>query len=258
MELIDTHAHLYAKEFDEDIAAVIDQSIAQHICKVYLPNIDTNTINPMLALEAKYPAYCAPMIGIHPCHIDTHFDQQLEQVAYWLGQRRFAALGEIGMDLFHDKTFQAQQAEALAIQLAWAQHYQLPVVIHCRASFKATLALLEQHQDGQLRGIFHCFSGNIQDAQRIIDLGFYLGIGGIVTFKNAGLAQVVAAISLDHLVLETDAPYLAPAPYRGKRNEPAYLLHIAERIAELKGSSLATVAQQTTANARHVFASTQL
>ncbi len=258
MELIDTHAHLYAKEFKEDIAAVIDQSMYQHVRQVYLPNINISTIDAMLALEDKYPAYCTAMMGIHPCHIDLNFEQQLEQVAYWLGQRRFAAIGEIGMDLSRDKTFQVQQAEALAIQLSWAQHYQLPVIVHCRAGLDATLPVLEKHQDGQLKGIFHCFSGSLQDAQRIIDLGFYLGIGGIVTFKNAGLAQVVAAIDLAHLVLETDAPYLAPVPHRGQRNEPAYLLHIAAKIAELKGVSLATVAQKTTANARHVFASTQL
>jgi len=169
------------------------------------------------------------MMGIHPCHIDANFEQQLKQVEDWLGQRRFAAIGEIGMDLYRDDTFQAQQAAALAIQLSWAQQYQLPVVMHCRVSIKETLTILEKHQDGQLRGVFHCFSGNLQDAERIIDLGFYLGIGGIVTFKNAGLDSVVARIGLDHLVLETDAPYLAPSPYRGQRNEPAYLLHIAEK-----------------------------
>ena len=253
MELIDTHAHLYAKEFKEDIAAVIDQSRSQHVCKVYLPNIDMNSVDAMLALEAKYPAYCAAMMGIHPCHIDANFERQLAQVECWLSQRRFAAIGEIGMDLYRDRTFQAQQAEALAIQLSWAQQYQLPVVIHCRASLDETLTILEKHQDGRLKGIFHCFSGSLQDAERITALGFYLGIGGIVSFKHAGLDRVVAALDLAQLVLETDAPYLAPTPYRGQRNTPAYLHHIATKVAELRNVEVATVAQQTTDNAKKIF-----
>ena len=258
MELIDTHAHLYAQAFATDIAEVMDRSLDQHVRKVYLPNIDTSTIDAMLKLEAQYPAHCAAMMGIHPCHIGPDFHKQLEQVATWLGQRQFAAIGEIGMDLYRDKTLQKEQAEALAIQLSWAQQYQLPIVIHCRASLDETLQVLAQHQDGRLKGIFHCFSGSLQDAKRIIALGFYLGIGGMITFKKAGLAQVVAAIDLAHLVLETDAPYLAPVPHRGHRNEPAYLLPIAEKLAQLKGVDLATVAQVTTANALNVFESTKL
>ena len=253
MELIDTHAHLYAKEFKEDIAAVIDRSLAHHVRKVYLPNIDASTMEAMLQLAARYPAHCAAMAGIHPCHVEADFEQHLQQIEGYLAQHQFAAIGEVGMDLYHDKTYQKEQEAAFARQLSWARQYQLPVVIHCRASLDETLAILAKHQDGSLRGIFHCFSGSLQDAQRIIDLGFYLGIGGIVTFKNAGLDQVVAKLSLDHLVLETDAPYLAPTPYRGQRNEPAYLLYIAEKIAEIKGIDLATVAEKTTANARQVF-----
>ncbi|MEM9416869.1 MAG: TatD family hydrolase [Bacteroidota bacterium] len=256
--MIDTHAHLYAEEFAADREQMMVRSLDNHVRKVYMPNIDTSTIEAMLALEAKYHDYCAAMMGIHPCYIDAQFEKQLVEVESWLGKRRFAAIGEVGMDLYRDKTFHAQQEEALAIQLSWAQQYELPVVIHCRAALEETLRILEKHQDGRLKGIFHCFSGTLPEAQRLIELGFYLGIGGIVTFKNAGLDQVVAALSLENLVLETDAPYLAPAPHRGKRNEPAYLLYIAEKVAELKGVDLATVAQVTTANANQVFEGTKL
>ena len=207
----------------------------------------------MLGLEAKYSCLCAAMMGIHPCHVGQDFEQQLYQVEEWLGKRSFAAMGEIGMDLHWDRTYQGQQEEALAIQLGWAKQYQLPVVIHCRKGFEETLGLLEQHQDGSLRGIFHCFSGSLAEAERVIGLGFYLGIGGIVTFKNAGLAPVVAALDLKHMVLETDSPYLAPIPHKGKRNEPAYLVHIAGEIATSHQVELETVAAITTANARAVF-----
>ena len=253
MEFIDTHAHLYAQEFVADISQVVARSRNNHVGKIYMPNIDLDTITGMLALESQYPDLCAAMIGIHPCHIGQDFQKQLEHVEVWLAKRPFAAMGEIGIDLYRDKTYQAQQEEALAIQLKWAQQYQLPVIIHCRRGMKTTLQLLEKYQDGNLRGIFHCFSGNLQEAERITTLGFYLGIGGIVTFKNSGLDQVVKAIDLDHLVLETDAPYLAPTPHRGQRNEPAYLLHIAEKIASLKAIDLETVARVTTANAINVF-----
>lgn len=253
MELIDTHAHIYAEEFATDREQMIARSLDYHVRKVYMPNIDTSTIEAMLELEAQYPDYCAAMMGIHPCHIDAKFEKQLAQVEDWLGKRQFAAIGEIGVDLYRDKTFQAQQEEALAIQLSWAQKYELPVVIHCRAALEETLRILEKHQDGRLKGIFHCFSGTLKEAERILALGFYLGIGGIVTFKNAGLDQVVATLDLERIVLETDAPYLSPAPHRGKRNEPAHLLYIAEKVAELKGVDLATVAKITTANAMNVF-----
>lgn len=255
MELIDTHAHLYDQDFGRDIAQVIARNLDHHVRKVYLPNIDVDTIDAMLTLEAQYPDHCVAMMGIHPCHIGPDFQQQLYQVEAWLNRRKFAAIGEVGVDLYRDTTYQQEQEEAFAVQLAWAKQHQLPVVIHCRGSFEETFRVLEKHQDGSLRGIFHCFGGSLQDAERVIDLGFYMGIGGIVTFKNAGVAAVVAATGLDHLVLETDAPYLAPVPRRGQRNEPAYLLHIAEKVAALHSVDLATVAQRTTANAKKVFES---
>jgi len=251
--LIDTHAHLYADVFEADLAQVIARHLAQGVQGVYMPNIDVYTIDAMLALEQQYPNQCKAMIGIHPCYIGPDFEQQLVQVKTWLARRSFAAIGEIGMDLYHEKKYQSQQEEALATQLAWAKQYQLPVAIHCRAAFEPTMRILAQQQDGSLRGVFHCFSGNAQEAARILDLGFYLGIGGILTFKNAGLDRVVAGIALDHLVLETDAPYLAPTPYRGQRNEPAHLLPIAERLATVQGVTLETVAAVTTANAKRLF-----
>lgn len=253
MELIDTHAHLYDSAFAEDLDQVITNSLNAHICKIYLPNIDTNTIAPMLALEANYPRLCAAMTGIHPCHIGQNFEQQLYQVEDWLGKRSFVALGEIGMDLHWDTTYKAQQEEALAVQLALARQHQLPIVIHCRKAFKEVIRLLEQHQDGTLRGIFHCFSGSLAEAEQVIELGLYLGVGGIVTFKNTGLAQVVAAVDLKHIVLETDSPYLAPTPHRGRRNEPTYLIHIAAQLAACQQVDLKTVAAITTANARAIF-----
>ncbi|HAN49593.1 MAG TPA: hydrolase TatD [Amoebophilaceae bacterium] len=258
MEFIDTHAHLYAQAFAAEIDQVVARSRDQHVRKIYMPNIDLGTISGMLALEAKYPDLCAAMMGIHPCYIGRDFQKQLAHVETWLAKRPFAAIGEVGIDLYRDKTYQAQQEEALAIQLNWARQYQLPVVIHCRAGMQTTLHLLEKHQDGNLKGIFHCFSGSLQEAERIIALGFYLGIGGIVTFKNAGLDQIVATIGLDYLVLETDSPYLAPTPHRGQRNEPAHLHHIAAKIAVLKTIDLETVAQVTTANVMDVFKGTKL
>jgi TatD DNase family protein len=258
MDFIDTHAHLYAPEFAVDIVQVMAHSRSHYVRRIYMPNINVDTIAGMLKLESQYPDLCVAMMGIHPCYIGLDFQKQLAQVATWLAKRPFAAIGEIGIDLYRDKTYQAQQEEAFAIQLHWAQQYQLPVVIHCRAGMSVTLRLLEKHQNGQLKGIFHCFSGSLEEAERIIALGFYLGIGGIVTFKNVGLDAIVAAIDLGHLVLETDAPYLAPTPHRGQRNESAYLLHIAEKIASLKAIDLATVAQVTTANAMDVFKDTKL
>jgi TatD DNase family protein len=258
MEFIDTHAHLYVSEFEADIGQVVARSRDHHVHKIYMPNIDLDTIEKMLALEEKYPNLCAAMLGIHPCHIGNDFEEQLAHIATWLAKRSFVAIGEIGIDLYQNKAYQAQQEEALAIQLTWAQQYQLPVVLHCRASIKSTLQILKKYQNGNLRGVFHCFNGSLQEAEQIIALGFYLGIGGVVTFKNSGLDRVVAATDLDHMVLETDAPYLTPTPHRGQRNEPAYLRHIAAKIADIKATDLETVAKITTENATNIFRSIKL
>ena len=255
MELIDTHAHLYTAEFAEDLAYVMQRSQAAHVHKIYMPNIDVTTIEPMLAVEAAYPTTCHALMGLHPCAVAHRVEKQLATIEHWLAKRAFVALGEIGIDLYHSKQFLAQQEMALATQLRWAQQYHLPVVIHCRAATHPTLNLLERYQDGQLSGVIHCFEGSLREAQRCIALGFYLGIGGRLTFEQPDLANVIAQVELKHLVLETDAPYLAPVPYRKQRNEPAYLYHTAQKLASLKGISLQEVAHITSSNARNLFSS---
>jgi TatD DNase family protein len=253
VEYIDTHAHLYEEDFLQDQAQVMDRLVQAGVSKVLMPNLDVYTIEPMLKLEARYPAICRAMIGLHPCHIQADFQQQLYEMETWLSKHTFIAMGEIGIDLYRDTSYQAQQQEALEIQLSWAKQYKLPVALHIRQAFAETMHLLEKHQDGTLQGVVHCFSGTLAEAQQVIALGLYLGIGGIVTFKNAGLAALIAQIDLQHLVLETDSPYLAPVPYRGTRNEPAYLPYIAATIADAHQVDVLQVAAITTANAKHAF-----
>ncbi|OJW72186.1 MAG: hydrolase TatD [Candidatus Amoebophilus sp. 36-38] len=253
MELIDTHAHLYDEDFLQDQSQVIARSLQAGVSKILLPNIDVNTIAPMLALEAQYPNLCAAMIGLHPCYIQEDVELQLYHIESWLAKRSFIAMGEIGMDLYRDKTYQSLQQEAFETQLNWAKKYKLPIVIHTRQAFNETKRILEKYQDGTLKGVFHCFSGSLAEAAAIIALGFHIGIGGITTFKNAGLAQVVSKLELKYLVLETDSPYLAPTPYRGKRNEPSYLPYIAAAIAQSQQVDVEMVAAITTANAKEIF-----
>lgn len=251
--MIDTHAHVYASEFDHDREQVIQRAIEQGIEHILLPNIDLDSIAPMLATEAAYPDLCRSMMGLHPCYVNADVKQTLEQIEYWFTQREFIAVGEIGIDLYWDKTYQTEQEMALITQLNWAKSLNLPVVIHTRDSIDQTLALLKQEQNGQLRGVFHCFGGTVEQAKAINDLGFHLGLGGVSTFKNGGMDKVIPALDLNYLVLETDCPYLAPVPHRGKRNEPAYTRLVAERIAELRGLSTEYVDQFTTNNAKALF-----
>ncbi|EKO3924889.1 TatD family hydrolase [Vibrio metschnikovii] len=251
--MIDTHAHVYACEFDHDRDQVIQRAIEQGIEHILLPNIDLDSIAPMLATEAAYPDLCRSMMGLHPCYVNADVKQTLEQIEYWFTQREFIAVGEIGIDLYWDKTYQAEQEMAFITQLNWAKSLNLPVVIHTRDSIDQTLALLKQEQNGQLRGVFHCFGGTVEQAKAINDLGFHLGLGGVSTFKNGGMDKVIPALDLNYLVLETDCPYLAPVPHRGKRNEPAYTRLVAERIAELRGLSTEYVDQFTTNNAKALF-----
>ncbi|EKO3708355.1 TatD family hydrolase [Vibrio metschnikovii] len=251
--MIDTHAHVYASEFDHDRDQVIQRAIEQGIEHILLPNIDLDSIAPMLATEAAYPDLCRSMMGLHPCYVNADVKQTLEQIEYWFTQREFIAVGEIGIDLYWDKTYQAEQEMAFITQLNWAKSLNLPVVIHTRDSIDQTLALLKQEQNGQLRGVFHCFGGTVEQAKAINDLGFHLGLGGVSTFKNGGMDTVIPTLDLNYLVLETDCPYLAPVPHRGKRNEPAYTRLVAERIAELRGLSTEYVDQFTTNNAKALF-----
>ncbi len=250
---VDTHTHLYAKEFDADRDDLIKKAIANGVSKFYLPNISSQSIEGMLALEKKFPNVCLPMMGLHPCDVNENYLQELEIVENWLKQRPFAAIGEIGIDLYWDKTFIKQQQQSFIQQIEWALLYKYSIIIHCRDAFDEIYEILKSYK--QLpKGIFHCFSGNLEQANKIIDLGnFKLGIGGVLTFKNSGLDKVVEQLDLEHLVLETDAPYLAPVPFRGKRNEPVYLLEVAKKLAEIKNCSMQHIANISTQNAEFVF-----
>lgn len=253
MLFTDTHIHLYASEFDSDRELLIEQAIAQGVKRFFLPNIDRSSVASMLSLEKKYPENCFAMMGLHPCSVKENWREELSLIEKQLSERSFAAVGEIGIDLYWDKTVVKEQEEAFKRQIELANQYKLPVVIHSRESFEEIYTILLQTKKEIPCGIFHCFTGTIDQAQRAIDLGFYLGIGGVVTFKNSGLDKVMREIDLQHVVLETDAPYLAPAPFRGKRNEPLYILKVAEKIAGIKNISLAEVARITTENSEKIF-----
>ncbi|MBF4435629.1 TatD family hydrolase [Vibrio anguillarum] len=251
--MIDTHAHIYATEFDHDRDEVVQRAKAQGIEAILLPNIDLASIEPMLKTEAAYPELCRSMMGLHPCYVDGNVKQTLTVIESWLDKHPFIAIGEIGIDLYWDKTFQAEQEMAFVTQLSWAKERDLPVVIHTRDSITQTLQLLEKEQDGSLSGVFHCFGGTLEEAKAINELGFHLGIGGVSTFKNGGMDKVLPHLDMNFVLLETDCPYLAPAPHRGKRNEPAYTTLVAKRIAELTELSLVEVNNITNTNANSLF-----
>lgn len=251
--LIDTHAHLYLDEFNEDRKEMMQRALEAGVEQFYLPNIDAGSIEPMLKLEKEYPGNCHSMMGLHPCSVKENFRGELQIIEKWLSARSFSAIGEIGIDLYWDTTFLEFQKIAFQMQIRWAKELNLPVVIHSRNSIQLIIELLKHEQDGRLNGIFHCFTGTAEQAKQIIDLGFYMGIGGVLTFKNAGLAETVKEIPMEWLVLETDAPYLAPIPYRGKRNESAYVRIVAEKLAQVKNTTLEGIAGQTAANAEKIF-----
>ena len=252
--LIDTHTHLYSEEFNTDRTDLITHAISLGVEKLYLPNVDSTSIDGMLALEQQFPNNCFPMMGLHPCSIKENYKEELAIVKSWLDKRHFFAIGEIGMDLYWDKTFVKEQAFAFKQQIDWALKFNYTMVIHCRNAFDEIFEVLQSYPKLP-KGIFHCFSGTIEQAQRVLAFGnFKLGIGGVVTFKNSGLDKVVEQLTIHDLVLETDAPYLAPNPYRGKRNESAYLPLIAEKIAEIKNISTKEVEDITTKNAEAIFA----
>ncbi|MGG9961516.1 TatD family hydrolase [Ferruginibacter sp. SUN106] len=253
MNLIDTHTHLYSEEFARDIEVVMKRAEQKGVQKFYLPAIDGTTHQQMIALEEQYPGKCIPMMGLHPCYVKENYISELQVVEDWLAKRKFVAIGEIGLDFYWDKTFTAQQYLAFRKQIEWSLHYKLPIVIHTRNAMPETIAIVKEYVAQGVKGIFHCFSGNAADAAEIIDMGFYLGIGGVITYKNAGLAEVIEKIDLQHLVLETDAPYLTPVPFRGKRNESSYLGYIVEKLALVKNVPVEEVAAITTANAEKIF-----
>ncbi|MGR5207079.1 MULTISPECIES: TatD family hydrolase [Vibrio] len=251
--MIDTHAHIYASEFDNDRDDVVKRALEQGINKILLPNIDLESIEPMLKTEAVYPEVCHSMMGLHPCYVDGNVEHTLEIIRGWFDKHSFIAVGEIGIDLYWDKTFRAEQEMAFVTQLNWAKEMDLPVVIHTRDSIEETLTLLRQEQDGRLRGVFHCFGGSIEEAQAINELGFHLGLGGVSTFKNGGMDKIIPHLDMNWVILETDCPYLAPVPHRGKRNEPAYTSLVAARVAELTNSTVEEIDRITTQNATALF-----
>lgn len=258
MNLIDTHAHLYLEEFGSDMPELLERAENAGVKRFYLPAIDSSEHERMLGLEAMYPDKCLAMMGLHPCYVKDNVEEELALVEGWLAKRKFAAVGEIGLDFYWDRTFEAQQYMAFRRQITLAKQYGLPIVIHSRNSTQECIDLVKEGLDGGLTGVFHCFSGSYELAKEVVKLGFFLGIGGVVTYKNAGLPAVLAKLSLENIVLETDAPYLTPVPFRGKRNESSYLSYIVQKLAEIYGVSPVEVARITTANALQLFKSSSL
>lgn len=250
---IDTHTHLYDEKFELDRSSVIQNAIAHGIQRMYMPNCNSETIDAMLAIEKLFPENCFSMMGLHPCYVNENYKHELETMKAWIDKRHFKAVGEIGLDYYWDKSFVKEQKDAFQTQMEWALEAQLPIVIHMREATKDTLELVKPFARKGLKGVFHCFSGSLETAQQIIDLNFYLGIGGVLTYPKAGLQEVVKLVDIKHLVLETDAPYLTPVPYRGKRNESGYIQHIANKLAEIKEVSLQEVEAITTQNAMSLF-----
>lgn len=254
MHIIDSHCHLYLPEFKRDLDEVFLRAKQKYVAKYYLPAIDSEVIEDMLALEAKHPELCKPMMGLHPCSVKTAtYRKELGIVEEWLGKRPFAAVGEIGLDFYWDTSTTTEQYEAFEMQMQWALDYKLPIVIHSRNATRETIDTVKPYAKKGLKGIFHCFGGTLDEANEITGMGFLLGIGGVITYKKAGLDVVLKDVSLEHIVLETDAPYLTPAPFRGKRNEPAYLEHIVKKLAEVKQVTEEEVAKVTGENAEKIF-----
>lgn len=253
MILTDTHTHIYYETDLEKQKGQLNRCLENDISRLFLPNVDSKSIPMVFGLAERYPQNCFPMLGLHPCDVKEDYETELALIADAITTRKIYAIGEIGIDLYWDQSFLKQQQDAFNRQIEQAKSLNLPIVIHCRDAFYEVFEVLDGQNDEQLRGIFHCFTGDLQQANRAIDLGFYLGIGGVVTYKKAGLDRVVEQLDLNNLVLETDSPYLAPSPYRGKPNESSYLIHIAQKVADLKQTSLKTVAEITTANSHKVF-----
>jgi TatD DNase family protein len=254
MLLTDTHAHLYSTRFSTDCDAMISRCLEAGVQRVFLPAIDLSTHDAQDELQAKYPGRLFSMMGLHPCSVEpASVEAELAAIRQRLDSGKYIAVGEIGIDLYWDKTHLALQQEAFARQIDWALEMDLPICIHSRSAFDECFEIVRAKQNGKLRGVFHCFSDGIEQAQKVTDVGFYMGIGGVVTFKNSGLDKVIEAFSLERIVLETDAPYLAPVPHRGQRNESSYIVHVAQKIADVKKIPIEEVAAVTTENSRTLF-----
>ena len=252
MILTDTHTHLYYEQDAEKRDALMQRCFDNGVSRLFLPNVDIESVGKINALMAAYPNNCFPMLGMHPCSVKGDWETELEAIKK-SDVGTVYAIGEIGIDLYWDKTNLSDQVRAFKQQIAWAKSLELPIVIHCREAFNEVFEVLEEEKDNLLRGIFHCFTGNAEQAQRAIDLGFYLGIGGVVTYKNGGLDKILPQIDVSHIVLETDSPYLSPVPHRGKPNESSYLIYVAQKVAEIYQTDLETVAGITTANSKNIF-----
>ncbi len=253
MQFIDTHTHLYAEEFREDIDLVVAHAKENKVVKLILPDIDSTTREAMIVLNTRYPEHCPMMIGLHPTSVKANYRSELEVMERMIDLYSFCGIGETGIDLYWDKTFLQEQVDSFTVQVELALKYDLPLVIHARKSLNEIFSVLHPYRNKGLKGVFHCFPGNIQEAQHVIDLGFLLGIGGVVTYKNAGMAEVVKHFDLEHIVLETDSPYLSPTPFRGKRNDSSNIPLIAAFVAGLKHCEVAEVAEITSGNARELF-----
>ncbi|MFC4263483.1 TatD family hydrolase [Ferruginibacter yonginensis] len=251
--MIDTHTHLYSEEFKTDQHEMIQRAIAAGVLKMMMPAIDSNYIAPMLQLQQQYPQHCFAMAGLHPCYVKENVADELLKVQTMLQQKNVVAIGETGLDFYWDTTFKAAQYQSLQQHIEWAINFKLPLILHTRNATQETIDVITAHKHPDLKGIFHCFGGSVEEAQQIIDLGFLLGIGGVLTYKNAGLDVVLKEIDMVHIVLETDAPYLAPVPKRGKRNESAYLPFVAQKLADIKEIDINDVINITTNNAEKLF-----
>jgi len=253
MILTDTHTHLYYEKDAVKRKELMDRCLINKVERLFLPNVDSESIDLVMGLAADYPNNCFPMLGLHPCDVKDNYEDQLQTIYQAFLSNKIYAVGEIGIDLYWDKSTLEIQQDAFRKQIRWAKSLNLPIVIHCREAFDEVYEVLVENKDDKLRGIFHCFSGSLGQANKIIALGFYLGIGGVVTYKNAGLDKVVSEIGAEYLVLETDSPYLTPVPFRGKPNESSYLVYIAEKVAELKKISVEELARITTENSKSIF-----
>ena len=253
MKLIDTHCHIYSKEFDPDRPEMLARAENEGVIKMLMPAIDASTHDEMLNLEKDHSGKGYAMMGLHPCSVKENYLEELRHVQQFFEKRSFIGVGETGLDFYWDLSFTKQQYEVFQQQIGWAMQYDIPVVIHSRNSIDECIGMIEKNQTGKLKGVFHCFSGTIEQARKIIDLNFFLGIGGVLTFKNSGLDKVMEQLDLNNIILETDAPYLAPVPFRGKRNECSYIKYVAEKLAEVKKISVEEVGDVTTANAKRLF-----
>jgi TatD DNase family protein len=251
--LVDTHSHIYSEDFSNDLEEVIQRAFENDVRKIVLPNIDSSSLKKMLDLNDKYPQICFPLIGLHPTSVNEDYEDELELIEFWITKLKFFGIGEVGIDLYWDKTFVAEQTDAFRRQIRMAKKHQLPVVVHVRESFNEVFTVLNEEKDEHLKGVFHSFTGTVEQAELVTGIGFKLGINGIVTFKNSGLDQLLRKIDPAHILLETDSPYLTPVPFRGKRNESSYLVYVAQKVAEIYQMPVAEITRITAETAEQLF-----